>query len=124
MTSKVLKNESIEKFLKNARIEEEYTEIVIVIRNVLSKWIGTHPTSFISLENTKDLRCQDWDSTEFMWQVLDELGLDLFDTEVDFPDLFPCKLPFLNNKKTYETVGEWVRAVIYEWYLSSRFERV
>jgi hypothetical protein len=122
MTSKVMQSESIEDFLKNACIEEEYTEIVIVIRNILSKWIGTHPTSLISLENTKNLRCQDWDSSEFMWQVLDELGLDLLDTKVDFPDLFPYKQPFL-NKKTYETVGEWVRSVIYEWYLSSRYEK-
>jgi hypothetical protein len=57
MTSKVMQSESIEDFLKNARIEVEYTEIVIVIRDVLSKWIGTHPISIISLENPKNLCC-------------------------------------------------------------------
>jgi hypothetical protein len=56
-----------------------------------------------------------------MWQVLYELGLNLLDAEVDFPDLFPRARPFFNKRK-YETVGEWVRFVIYEWYLTSRFE--
>ncbi|MDR1140228.1 MAG: hypothetical protein LBL62_00950 [Planctomycetaceae bacterium] len=114
-------HESIEEFLKNAQIEPEYAKVTEVIRDVLSKWLGVEATSIISSMPTKEMYCRGWDSTEFMWQVLYELELDLVDSNTDFPDLFPSNFPFFSKKKTYRTIGEWVKDVL-GWYVSSSFE--
>ncbi len=95
----VSSSESVEEFLSNSGIEPEHSELVSVIREVLSKWTGIEPSCITSSTKPKKLHCRDWDSTEFMWDVLHELDLDLPPCDADFPDLFPCMFSFFMQQR-------------------------